>query len=841
MKYAVFAACIALAAICPSQISAQTTGGEEPKEDLPKEYLEANEYFDAMEYYFAIEALKDAYSEVSERKQKAEIAFKLGESYRYIGEYKRAESQYERAYRLDYGSICLLKMGDMLKSQGEYEKAIEQYNLYREAVPQDIRGEQGIRSATEAKEWMTNPDSRYQVTNLGRDINSKNADYAAQYAGKAGRETESVIFASFREGSTGKKQDGWTGENFSDLYIINQERRTRGRGRNAEAGPVTWSVPVQIDGEEEIINTEHHEGVIAFDKMQRDMYFTRCRDVRRANMGCAIYVTKRMGVSWQTPELVILAPDSSYSVGHPSLSTDDEMLYFAGRLPGSLGGTDLWLTSYNRRERKWNEPTNLGNIVNTDGNESYPFAHDDGYLYFSSDGLPGMGGLDVFRVELGEDGMPIGAVENLKYPINSEANDYGLVFEPGGTERGFLTSNSSNRADHRGSDDLYSVYLVPLQYTISGTVTSSKNNKPVPQVTVRLDGADGTTSTVNTDGQGYYSFDRSKLSEGVSYKLNFEKSKYLTNTADATTVGVPISAHELIEDEAGDYYIHNILVNKRIDPIEVPIVLPNVFFDLGKWDLRPEAQLALDSVVSILNNNPNITIELRSHTDYRSDDNFNLGLSQKRADTCVSYLVSKGVAKDRLEARGMGETEPFQIPEEYTSYGAETFDAGDHLTERFIRGLSAEDQEVANQINRRTDFKVLRDDYVPSTPVAEEGGTEGETPVGTQPTGPVEGKFHTVVGRETLGRIAREYNLTVMDLRKLNGGMRGVRLEEGMILKITPNGDYAEFDRTHYMVERGDDYGKIAEKLGIEEDALEDLNPDIRENDLKPGMYIQIR
>ncbi|GGH76526.1 cell envelope biogenesis protein OmpA [Phaeocystidibacter marisrubri] len=817
---------------------AQDTGSGEDQDPRADEHKEADEYYDAREFAIAAELFKDAYSEANSKSEKAEITFKLAECYKYMQDYRSAERQYSRAFSLDYGPICVLREADMLKNQGEYEDAIGKYEEYRQLVPADLRGEQGIRSCRQAVDWMENPPTRYQVTNMGRDLNTRDEELAPAYAGKMGRETEMLYFVSNREEATGNEEDGWSQAGFTDIFMIEQQRASRARGRRSSAPEeVSWSAPVQIDGEEEIINTDYHESALCFDKMMKEMYFTRCPREKRAHLGCAIYVAKRSGTNWLPAEPVVLAPDSTYSVGHPSLSEDNTILYFAGALPGSVEDSrDIWMTTYNRRERKWNTPTNLGPIVNTGGDELFPRVHGDGYLYFSSNGLPGMGGLDVWRVKLGEDGMPEGEAENMKWPINSPADDHGLIFDPGDqAAHGYMASTYSERDDHRGGTDLYEVYLVPLEYTISGTIVSSKDGKPVPQVTVTLEGGEAPI-VVNTDADGYYMFDRNQLEEGVVYKLTYSKAKFFSGEVSTTTVDIPLAAHELVKDPQGDYYIHNIALSPKIEPIDVPIILPNVLFATAKWDLTPASQAALDTVVDILNRNPNITIELRSHTDYTDDADKNLILSKHRADTCVSYLISKGISPDRLTAVGKGETEPRTIPEGYDGLYSDDFEDGQELTEAWIKRQSKEIQDKANQLNRRTDMKVLRDDYVPSAPV----GEDGEVIEAEEEEVVLEPKLHEVQGRESLGRIAREYNVSVRDIKELNGGMRGVRVLPGMILKVTPGADYSEFDRTHYQCERGDDWDKIAEKLGMDADTLEELNPDVDEDQLWPGRYIEI-
>ena len=326
------------------------------------------------------------------------------------------------------------------------------------------------------------------------------------------------------------------------------------------------------------------------------------------------------------------------------------------------------------------------------------------------------------------------------------------------------------------------------------------------------------------------------MKENTQYKINVEKKKFLTNTADFTTIGVAMSSFEYVPSE--QIFLHGMRITVKLDPIEVPIVLPNVFFDLAKWDLRPEAQQALDSVVVIMENNPTIVIELRSHTDYRDTDQKNKVLSQNRADTCVKYLISKGVAADRMVPVGMGETEPFVISESYKGYGAGNFEPGTKLTEAYIKRQSSEKQEIANQINRRTDFKVLRDDYVPNAPAPGTGETTQDDK--KEEAKPI-GEFHTCVARDNFGKIAKQYGLNVVQLKKLNGGLRGVRIFPGLMLKVTADGDYTDFDNSHYQVQMRDNMKTIAQKTGLSEKEIRELNDKIKDKDLKPGMWLNVK
>ncbi len=833
-------------------ILAQPSGDAEtePKEKLDKDVKEAYEAYEAQDYSLAIELLKKAFSEVRGRDEKTEVLFKIAESYRKTNDYKYAENYYEKAQKLGYKDpVALLYKADMLKSQGEYEDAISAYEEFKKASPNDKRADQAIAATKKAQEWMDQP-SRYQVDNM-RDLNSREMDFAPNYAGKRGDPSE-IYFVSSRDESTGNKEDGWTGQEFMDLYMSNAERKGRGRrGRgndddeNLSPADKKWSTPVLVD--EEILNTPNHEGPGVFDSRTKDFYFTRCIKEKRLKLGCGIYVTEKQGQGWRDAEQVIVANDTAANIGHPALSPDDKILYFVSDDFNTRGEHDIFMTTYDRRAKTWDTPKNLGPKVNTERSEYYPFITDDGYLYFASNGWPGMGGLDNFRIKLGEDGMPAAdaEAENMQFPINTNWDDFALIFEPGGDQRGFM---SSNRKGGRGSDDIYAVMKVPLEFTLEGVLTSSKTGQTIPQVTVKLEGSDGSSQVVNSDGDGYYIFEDGAIQPDVTYNLNFEKKKFLTNSADVTTIGVPLTSFEYIPSE--NRFLNTLKLNKELDPIEEPIVLPNVFFDLGKFDLRPEARAALDSVVPILERNPTLVVELRSHTDYRDSDARNNQLSQDRADTSVKYLVSKGIDPRRLVPRGMGETEPFKVTENYNGYGADQFEAGQQLTEGFIKSLPPEKAEVANQINRRTDLKVLNDNFVPSAEnrldkdkvdprdVIADKRKEADAP----------GEIYILKGRESLGALAKQFDMNIVQLKKLNGGMRGVRTFEGLQLKVELDGNYEEWDANHYqVVRRGESLKDVAKKVNVDNKVLEELNPEIEKNDaidekdLPPGYYVRIK
>ena len=816
----------------PMAMVAQDADIEDVEIEIHKTTKKADEYFESKEYSTAVEVYAKAYSKEKSREQKQRISYNMAECYRNTGQFKRAASYYLRAQKLGYGALAGLGYAEMLQSQGEYEDAIVAYEEYKKLIPSDPRAEEGIQACRQAATWVES-GSLFSLDNA-KDLNSKKSDYAIAYAGKRGKEDLTLMVSSMRDNSTGKKEDGWTGQRFSDIYVIEGQKKKSKRKKGKEANANDEIVWGELESIGEVINTKDHEGVLTFDSRGKTMYFTKCIKLKNVKMGCAIYSTKKVGQDWANPEPVVIAVDSNASVGHPALSPDDNILYFAGELSGGKGGRDIYMTTYDRRRREWKEPTSLS--INTRGDELYPYIHGDGYLYFSSNGRPGMGGFDCYRVKLDDLGQPIGDVENMLSPINSEGDDIALRWIPGdNTQRGFVVSN---RKGTRGEHDIWYVTEWTKQFVVSGTVVSTKNGKPVKDVTIEVSDKKGGSFTITSDANGNFGIPKGRLEEDMSYKLNMSRKKFLNAIGDISTEDLALTDYSRVKEDRE--YVKTYNLTLKMDPIEVPIVLPNVFFDLAKSDLRDESKVALDTVFNILQRNPNITIGLRSHTDYRDTDAKNQVLSQARAQSCVDYLIEKGIPADRLTAVGMGEGEPFTIPNGYAGYGADKFKEGDKLTESFIKRLGGDDQEVANQINRRTDFKVLSDDYVPSAPVATADGEpalapakKNENPIGQTITlGPKD---------RSLGKIAMQNGMNVVELKKLNAGLRGARPMPGMVLKITKNGDYTEFDATHYQVQRGDQLRSIAKKVGSDVKTLKSLNGIKNDSELIIGSWIQTK
>jgi len=625
--------------------------------------------YEAGSYYDAIDHFKDVYSKTRDRQLKAEMVFMVSECYRLINDPKNAELWYKRAVRSPFPKPeAQYWLADSYKKLGRYPEAIEEFRAYRQLVPGDPRTEQQIRACELAMEWQASPEA-YNVEEL-KDVNSRDSDFGPAYA----RDDHGLLwFTSSRDDARGNREHGATGQSFTDIF----ETRLDKKGK--------WSTPVPVD----FLNTEFEDGTPSFSSDYTEVFFTRCEAGKRESKGCVIMYSSREGVNWSDPEKIELLDDTLVAA-HPALSPDGQTLYFVSDMPGGRGGKDLYRTTRTSPGSPWSRPENLGTDVNTRGNELFPFVHEDGTLYFASDGHIGMGGLDIFRaVPQGGDAW---LVQNMMAPVNSPADDFGITFERG-SEKGIFSSSRKGRT----ADDLYTFEMPPLLFSITGLVRDEKTGQPVEGATVQLIASDGANMQTETGAAGDFRF---TLRPEVDYIFLASRKGYLNGKEKETTRG---------QDKSRDF-----MATIQLTPIDRPIELPNIFYDFGKWDLRPESMVSLDRLVETLNDNPNVTIELMSHTDSRDTEEFNLDLSQKRAQSVVDYLIAKGIAADRLTARGYGETNPKVVDQEIIK-NAPFLRSGATLNEQYINSLASEEQkEIAHQINRRTEFRVLRTDYEPA-------------------------------------------------------------------------------------------------------------------------------
>jgi len=658
----------------------------------------ADNSFKYYRYYEAVGLYKKAYTKVKKNKvEKARIIYQIAECYRLTNDAKQAETWYKKAVTIKYPDpLATLYYADMLKANEKYDEAIIQYEAYKNLRPSDARGASGVESCTLSQQWKDNPTT-HEIQNM-KQLNSKFMDFATTYAD---RKYKSIIFSSSREGSIGKDFDGWTGQSFSDLYLTAQDKKG------------TWSTPVSVGDN---INTIFNEGTASLNDKCNEMYFTRCAVEKKRQLGCQIYVANKKGTTWDIPEVLPLATDTT-TIGHPCISQDELTLYFtADSTFGGYGGRDLWMVTRSKKSKAWDSPVNLGPNINTSGDEMYPFIRENGVLYFSSNGHPGMGGLDIFKVE--KVGNTWGKPVNLKYPMNSASDDFAIIFE-GTTEKGFF---SSNRKGGKGSDDIFSFYQPPIIFTIHGTIRNDSSKlstkEPIQGAIVTLIGSDGTIVIDTTDKNGAYKFDKTKVLANTSYELKIESFGYFGAKGKESTVGL----------ERSKDFIHDF----NLIPIpKKPIVLPEIFYPFDQWVLLPEYQDSLNGLIQIMEENPRLVIELGSHTDSRGSLEYNDSLSYKRAKSVVDYIISKGIAGDRLVPYGYGERVPRTLyGDKYVSKYVKnnkvvTFDtpilypSGTTLSEDYINQFVTDEKkfEGAHQLNRRTEFRVLKDNYIPKSEI----------------------------------------------------------------------------------------------------------------------------
>ena len=622
--------------------------------------------FDAGEYYEAIDLYKDAYNKV-DREQKTAIFFKVGECYRIIGDAKAASLWYSKALREDYQDpVIFLRQGQMLLVNEKYTEAEDEFKKYRDLVPDDPRGEIGFESCQAAIVWTQNPTG-YIIENM-KVFNSRERDFSPAFVNESHTE---VFLTSTRDEASGDETHGATGQSFADMFSTSIDRKGK------------WSVPVPVEN----LNSEFEDGTPNISSDFTKLYYTRCKKEKSQQLGCQVFESRSDGEGWQEATVVFETLGDSISTAHPAISPDDNTLYFVSDMPGGIGENDIWKVT--QEDGSWGEPENLGEEINTPGNDLYPYVHPDGTLYFSSDSRVGLGGLDIYKARIDETGSWM--VENMRPPINSPDDDFGIVFE-GDLERGFFSSSRKGR----GNDEIFSFVLPPLIFAVNGVVKDERTDQVLPGSKVKSVGSDGITVESTTGEDGTFRF---MLKTATDYVFIASFEGYLNGKERESTRGL---------DQSRDFDVTIYLASTKR-----AIELPNIFYDFAKWDLRPESMVSLDNLVETLNDNPNVTIELMSHTDSRGTPADNLELSQKRAQSVVDYLISKGIAADRLQAKGYGESQPKVVDEKLVAT-QDYLEVDDVLTEAFINQLgSPELEERAHQVNRRTEFKVLTTDYIP--------------------------------------------------------------------------------------------------------------------------------
>ena len=673
------------------------------------------------EYYDAANQYKKAYSQTPSKSRdlRGQRALKMAECYRRINYTQRAIAAYNNAVRYKQAdSMAMFRLGQMLLKNGNYKEAEKVFVQLADSMPANPLVKTGLQSARMAPRWKQ--DAAYSGYNIKKQdlFNSRRAEYSPMLTGD---NYEQLYFSSTRNQAVGDEYSGITGTKNADIFVAQKDEKGK------------WLKPEIIEGE---LNSELDEGACSFSPDSRTMYLTVCKTDASYPRFAQIATSSRSDASWGKPQVLDVTRDTLSLFAHPAVSPDGMWLYFVSDMPGGMGGLDIWRVALTTSGVGPVE--NLGEPVNTPGDEMFPTFRPNGDLYFSSNGHPGMGGLDIFiakpisdeelamsnsdKPQDGRDSLDVHGNHNYSlpityyslthpgFPLNSQGDDFGVTFE-GPYNRGFFCSN---RGDARGWDHIYSFEKHEVVQTVKGWVYE-KDGYELPEGLVYMVGNDGTNLKLSVKGDGSFT---QEIKPGVDYVFLGTCKGYL-NHKEQLRVDTVLESEEYV-------------LQFPLASITAPVLIDNIFYDFDKATLRPESTASLDELIVLLNENPNVTIELSAHCDYRGPAAYNKGLSQRRAESVVNYLIEHGIAKDRLSPVGYGKEKPKVIKRKLTEKYP-WLKEGDVLTEEFIKALKDEEQqEVCNQLNRRTEFIVLRTTYG----MFDEGGKLKEQPKKAQPAKP---------------------------------------------------------------------------------------------------------
>ena len=685
------------------------------------------------EYYDAAAQYKKAYSQTKakEKPLRGQRALKMADCYRRINFTQKAVAAYNNAVRYKQAdSTALLYLGQLQLKMGSYKEAEKTFTLLLDSMPDNYLVKSGLQSARMAPRLKQEADLSGYTVKRQELFNSRRAEYSPMLAGD---DYDQLYFTSTRNQAQGDELSGITGTKPADIFVAYKDEKGK------------WLKPEVIEGD---LNTELEEGACAFSPDAKTMYLTVCRTDPTYPRFAQIATSSRSDASWGKANVLEISRDTLSLFAHPAVSPDGMWLYFVSDMPGGLGGLDIWRIELTAAGLGAME--NLGAPINSPGDEMFPTFRPNGDLYFSSNGHPGMGGLDIFIAEpiqqpnltptpnpsRGEGSLNSSATSDSNssatsdsnssatsdsnskgdqaplpsggagggflgslgsgfllshpgYPLNSQGDDFGMTFE-GLHNRGFFCSN---RGDGRGWDHIYSFEKHEVVQTVKGWVYE-QDGYELPQALVYMVGNDGTNQKLSVKGDGSFT---QEIKPGVDYVFLGTCKGYLNHKEQLKVEPV---------EESEEYVLQFPLAS-----ITAPVLVDNIFFDYDKATLRPESATSLDKLIALLEENPNVTIELSAHTDYRGSQAYNKNLSQRRAQSVVDYLIAHGIAQDRLTPVGYGKEKPKTVKKKLT----ETYPwlkEGDVLTEEFITALPDEEkQEICNQLNRRTEFVVLRTTY----------------------------------------------------------------------------------------------------------------------------------
>lgn len=620
------------------------------------------------EYYDAAAEFKTAYNKTSpkDKDKRGERALKLAGCYDRINSTQKAIAAYRNAIRYNKADINThLAFARILMKNGSYKEAAKEFQMVLDSLPDNELAKSGLLSAQTAQEEK-NAGSRYIVKKM--DVfNSRRADYSPMLFGD---EYDQLYFTSTRNEAEGDELSGITGTKAGDIFVSQKDDKGK------------WGKPEAIVSG---LNTEFDEGACCFTPDQSQMYLTQCTTDPNYPRYATIVTSNRSDAAWSKASPLEITRDTLSSYAHPAVSPDGQWLYFTSDMPGGKGGYDIWRVRITTNGLGGVE--NLGEPINTPGNEMFPTFRPNGDLYFSSDGHKGLGGLDIYIAKVDKSTKKF-VLEHPGYPLNSQGDDFGMTFE-GPHNRGYF---SSNRGDGRGWDHIYSFEKPEIIQTVKGWVYEMDGYE-LPDALVYMVGSDGTNLKLSVKGDGSFT---QVINPNVDYMMLATCKGFLNHKEELMVKPVT---------ESEEYVLQFPLAS-----IRVPVLIDNIFYDFDKYSLRPESTKALDELIKLLNENPNVTIELSAHCDYKGSAEYNKTLSQKRAEAVVNYLIQHGIAKDRLSPVGYGKEKPKTIRKKLTEKYP-WLKEGDVLTEEFIKKLDKDKQEICNQLNRRTEFIVLRTTY----------------------------------------------------------------------------------------------------------------------------------
>ena len=579
-------------------------------------------------------------------------------------------------------SIVYLHYAQVLHYQGKYKEAIKQYDIYLEAHQKDYVASAGKYACLKMEDWKKQT-SRYKIA-PAKEFNAKrSSNFSPSFIGE---DADALVFTSNRQeqksnNKTKVRASSVTGMPAFNLYSA--RKNAAGKWEEIELCEGLYKETEDEEGEMQKQATTAELGAACLSADGKTMYFTYSKPINGQDLGAKIYISQRASGEWGEAQEVKLFKDSSITVGHPTLCATGDTMYFVSDAPGGFGGKDIYMAISNGSE--WDDIRNLGPTINTSDDELFPYIRQDGRLYFSSKGHPGYGGLDLFYA-IPQD--TTWNIFNMGTPFNSTGDDFGITFA-GEKEEGFF---SSNRGQKKGYDLIYSFILPEMEFLVEGTVTNT-DGEHLADASLRLIGNDGTNVKTQIRRDGTY---RLKLQKDTRYAMLVTARGYLNMKHIFST--------EKLTDS------HTYKQDFNLSPISKPVKMGNIFFKFGSWELTPDSEDGLNALVKLLNDNPNITIEMAAHTDMVGNNAANQELSLKRAQSVVNYLIKAGVEKERLTPVGYGEEKPV-IVDEILHKQYPYLPKDQVLDEAFITTLTADKQEVCNSLNRRTEFRVLKTTY----------------------------------------------------------------------------------------------------------------------------------